>query len=71
MAKLERARSFAPKKYSSQIPKIPTTLRPANKLIPCPIPRVLYIGSENNTAAKANAERQKSLLANRDAAYWG
>jgi hypothetical protein len=30
-----------------------------------------YIGRENKTEPKANAERQKSLPAKRDAAYCG
>jgi hypothetical protein len=49
----------------------PKKLKPASKLDPCPIPRFIYIGLENMTAPKANAERQRSLLANKDAAYGG
>jgi hypothetical protein len=46
-------------------------LNPANKLIPCPMPKFMYIGLENNTAPKAKLARHKSLPAEMDAAYCG
>ena len=50
---------------------IPSTLKPPNKLTPLPIPSFKNIGLEKRIEPNAKAERQKSLLAKRDAAYWG
>ena len=49
----------------------PRTLRPANRLTPLPIPSLRNIGLANKIAAKAKAERHRSLPAKREAAYWG
>lgn len=50
---------------------IPKTLKPASKLTPFPMPNLRNMGLANRTAAKAKAERQRSLPAKREAAYWG
>lgn len=47
------------------------TLKPPSMLIPFPMPMSMYIGRENSTAPKAKSERQKSLPAKSEAAYFG
>ena len=50
---------------------IPRTLRPARRLTPLPMPNLRNMGLANRIAAKAKAERHKSLPAKSEAAYCG
>lgn len=53
------------------MPTTPKHDSPANRLIPPPIPKLINIGLENKIHAAANKDRDKSLAANKEAAYFG
>jgi len=70
-ANVLRARRRAPNFHKMNIPAIPMIARPARRLTPPPIPKVMNIGLENITHPAANAARKRSFPAKSDAAYCG